>query len=1174
MKKYVLLFITSCFVLAAQAQLPKLNALVELPEVVVTHELSKDSAITQTEKPLRVATPTLVKDVYIKNSTSSGGQWDKLADGSWVWRAMFHADNALFLDFGFYDFYLPPTAVLNFYNWNGKKVKGGFTGAINPKSKQFWPGPIIGDIVTVELKVSAEYKDNATFAINQVSRGYRKIWQDYDFLSKSDRINFWTKDNTKDFEKSGSCNVDVVCNEGDDWQEQIKSVGRYTITKSSGTFLCTGQMINNTNNDGMPLFLTANHCGFNSSNASTINIWWNYQSSQCRTPGSSASGNPIPISTFNDTQSGATFLASYELSDFALLKLNSAPNPAYDVKYTGWDRRDIAPSSVVSIHHPSGHAKRISFENNPTSITEYLSSAAGVKTHIRIADWDKGTTEGGSSGSGLWNPEKLLVGQLHGGYAACGNNRDDWYGRLFKSWTGGGTNSSRLSNWLDPNNTGAETLAGLGSSGTCNLTINITHTSSNKETGVTQKYKATVSGGSGTYAYNWDVNGDGNSDGQNAEVNATYNQEFTGNVKVAVTDSDNCTDSASLPVVIKAPKIQAISAGDITYICGNNDSYADPGEKFKIPLTIQNNGFATAKNTYAVITKSSASSNFTETSRDSYGNTLGNCDKQFIDISQTGSLLQLVDNNPNDNFDAHDEGVAHINLSNAFNLYGQSINQLSLSTNGYISIDASETGVDFGNVCPIPGSPTNSDMQNGVSQKAKLMPLHNDLITQNILHQHFSNCPRVSELGANLACDVFMYQGVDLFDSTSSTVENFNFEAILYPAVNQWVYQYDGADFSSASASIGLQSNNATDGAAMSCDAATIVSTQKAVCIFHKNNQPAAKKASAGSVNLETPVLALGNLAVSQNQSKDIVFSIPEDASCGSTVRLDMQAAVYEQGFNYTGQNIVNLTLGNNGSCNPVNNCAVTNSNDISPTNGLWYNPKRSGNGNDMYFFEDLDTPYMIYIQYTAKEDRSPIWYITGSDGYYTNNQSYNNLLKISYNGPYSTSTANQIQTVVGDSYTSLIDSNNAIQTRTINGKFSADLLKVLSFSQDATPNNRTGIWYNTSQPGWGVTVATQGDTEVLVDYLYDNSGQPYWVLGSGANSAVEDIELSYFNAFCPHCPSVDVQSSAVGTQRINYSNGSAATLESMSIQKSGEHASNWNKTNLSLSNIVPPESK
>jgi len=537
--------------------------------------------------------------------------------------------------------------------------------------------------------------------------------------------------------------------------------------------------------------------------------------------------------------------------------------------------------------------------------------------------------------------------------------------------------------------------------------------------------------------------------------------------------------------------------------------------------------------------------------------------------------MTLIDANPNDNFDANDEGVAHIDLPNAFNLYGKSVSQLSLSSNGYISSDSTETGIDFNNDCPFPSNPSTTNIQGGVSKKAKLMPLHNDLITQKIYYQHFSNCPRSSQLGANLSCDVFMYKDVDLFDSTNSTVEHFNFEAILYPTVNQWVYQYDGADFSSGGASIGLQSDNAADGASMSCDNSNIVSTQKAVCIFHKDNQPQASGSASTNINLETPFLTLGNLAVSQNTVKDILFSIPEDASCGASVGFDMQAAVYEEGFNKISEAIVSVPIGNNGSCQVVSNCLVTSANNISPTNGLWYNPKRSGNGNDMYFFEDGESPFMIYIQYTALENRSPIWYITGSDSYYQNNQSYNNIRKISYNGPYSSNTANQIETIVGESYTTLIDDENAIQTRTINGKFSADLLKVLHFSQDTTPNNRTGLWINQDQLGWGVTIATQGDTEVLVNYLYDNNGQPYWTLGVGNNNAVENINLDYFNSFCPHCPSVDIQTNTVGAQRINYASGSNATMETISINSStSEHPSAWNKTNTSLQNIVPPDTK
>ncbi|HTN08575.1 T9SS type A sorting domain-containing protein [Agriterribacter sp.] len=47
---------------------------------------------------------------------------------------------------------------------------------------------------------------------------------------------------------------------------------------------------------------------------------------------------------------------------------------------------------------------------------------------------------------------------MHGGTSFCSTpNSPDWYGSFDISWAGGGTNATRLSNWLDPNNTGALT---------------------------------------------------------------------------------------------------------------------------------------------------------------------------------------------------------------------------------------------------------------------------------------------------------------------------------------------------------------------------------------------------------------------------------------------------------------------------------------------------------------------------------------------------------------------------------------------------------------------------------------------------------------------------------------------------------------------------------------------
>ncbi|MBD3869039.1 MAG: hypothetical protein IFK94_13025, partial [Acidobacteria bacterium] len=82
-------------------------------------------------------------------------------------------------------------------------------------------------------------------------------------------------------------------------------------------------------------------------------------------------------------------------------------------------------------------------------------------------DWDLGTTEGGSSGSPLYNQDHQVIGQLHGGYASCSSQTSDWYGKLSVSWTGGGTNATSLEPWLDHAGTGQTSVNTLVPGGGC-----------------------------------------------------------------------------------------------------------------------------------------------------------------------------------------------------------------------------------------------------------------------------------------------------------------------------------------------------------------------------------------------------------------------------------------------------------------------------------------------------------------------------------------------------------------------------------------------------------------------------------------------------------------------------------------------------------------------------------
>ncbi|MGB0917986.1 MAG: T9SS type A sorting domain-containing protein, partial [Flavobacteriales bacterium] len=87
------------------------------------------------------------------------------------------------------------------------------------------------------------------------------------------------------------------------------------------------------------------------------------------------------------------------------------------------------------------------------------STYSGAETW-RIGAWEEGTTEPGSSGSPLFDQNKRIVGQLYGGSASCNLLNDpDYYGKFSTSWDGP-SNSTRLRNWLDPDNTGTSTVDG------------------------------------------------------------------------------------------------------------------------------------------------------------------------------------------------------------------------------------------------------------------------------------------------------------------------------------------------------------------------------------------------------------------------------------------------------------------------------------------------------------------------------------------------------------------------------------------------------------------------------------------------------------------------------------------------------------------------------------------
>lgn len=355
------------------------------------------------------------------------GSYRELEGGSGLWRLRVVSDSAVSLNLGFSRFELPKEARMWLWSSHTKQVAGPFTAENRSQLGRFWTPILQGGNVIVEIHVPAP-SDVPDVRLSTVNHGFRD-------LAKI----------------SGSCNNDVVCPEADPWRDQIRSVARYSI---NGTSLCSGSLINNTSGDQTPYFLTAFHCGVSSQNADTVVVYWNYESPVC----GDRSGGSLGFS-----QSGSTYRAGHEVSDMLLLELNQTPPAAFNLFYTGWDASGNAPAGSVGIHHPRGDVKAITFNTDPLETSDIVWIEPG--THWKVAQWEDGTTEGGSSGSCLWDPDsKLCVGWLSGGAASCSNVSFDVYGKMSAAWNGNGTPPTRLRDWLDPMSTGMLTLQGVNAS--------------------------------------------------------------------------------------------------------------------------------------------------------------------------------------------------------------------------------------------------------------------------------------------------------------------------------------------------------------------------------------------------------------------------------------------------------------------------------------------------------------------------------------------------------------------------------------------------------------------------------------------------------------------------------------------------------------------------------------
>jgi hypothetical protein len=412
------------------------NTITKMPEFDLQELIEEDKRTEDTNSPYRFG------KAFDVSYNLSDGTWTNVENGR-LWTMSFLSEGALSLNFVFDDFHLPEGAELYIENQKETVLYGPVTTKDIPKSGFFLTDIIPGNQVKIYIFEPSDVKGTSSLTIRRVVHGYRGNL---------------TSDPYGNVGGSESCHIDVACEPS--YAEESNAVA--LVLLSGGSHWCSGSLQMSTDFSFKPYFLTAFHCAdsnlnnaLSSSEIANAEAWmfkFFFKKTTC-------GGTDYTGTTYNS----ATFRAAYAFTDFLLMEINHNLKQNTSLTWLGWDKSGNVPSSGVCIQHPNGDLMKIAISDN-SAITSSFNGYSNNGWRMRWNS-DGGVTQKGSSGSPLLNQNKKVVGQVYGkkqedineSNEICGR-KNTHFGKFNISWTGGGTNSTRLSNWLDPIGTNLSTI--------------------------------------------------------------------------------------------------------------------------------------------------------------------------------------------------------------------------------------------------------------------------------------------------------------------------------------------------------------------------------------------------------------------------------------------------------------------------------------------------------------------------------------------------------------------------------------------------------------------------------------------------------------------------------------------------------------------------------------------
>jgi hypothetical protein len=294
------------------------------------------------------------------------------------------------------------SAILYTHQSGDMVVHGPFTGKGPHQTGEFWSASLPGDTVFVEVSGAKAPR----LEIDRIVHFDKSPAGEAERSERGSLTPIATDQRVGSLLELLPCHLDVMCYGSPPVHPYARdATGQMNFVVGGASYVCTGTAVNDLDDDTrVSYFLTAYHCLHTQTDVGTLEVVWLWQPDSC-------SGTLPNYWTLPRTTDG-TLLATNPTdtgNDLSFIRLAQDFPPG--VTLAGWTTVDL-PASATGIHHPGGDWKRVSF-GHAQMVIDCTSRNLPLSQYHYVV-WDSGVTEGGSSGSAIFDNDAHIYGQLYG----------------------------------------------------------------------------------------------------------------------------------------------------------------------------------------------------------------------------------------------------------------------------------------------------------------------------------------------------------------------------------------------------------------------------------------------------------------------------------------------------------------------------------------------------------------------------------------------------------------------------------------------------------------------------------------------------------------------------------------------------------------------------------------